>query len=578
VSKNLIPPGALDRHIAFLGATGSGKTSGAKRAVVEPALIAKERVHIIDPAGAWWGLRMNSDGVRKGFPIFIFGGDHGDYPLRAKDAEMLADAFGTSSDSAIFDTSLMNVSERTAFFTEFAEAIRRKNRGPLKFIIDEAHLFMPQAGAQFGGATPAMLHAGNNLVSLGRSKGLRITLISQRPAKLHKDSLTQVQSMVAMRLMAPQDRKAIAEWIADQADPERGKEIIASLPTLKPGEAWVWAPQDGVLDRVKFPLPKSFDSSKAPTSAGDGPQLPPIDLDKLTGRLKAVETERKANDPKALRAEIVKLTSEMARMRNEPRIDDGAIQAAEQRGYLAGHDQGLRAAEKSHMELNDKVREALADFNKTVARVLSDTIVVAVPQEQRSLPLPKSASPAAPKAKAVDTPIKRPAPAARVPSPAASGDGSLTGPQAALLQALAWWKRMGHDAPTRIQCAAIAGWKTTGSNIKNRLSELSQMGMVTYPATGKVSLTASGLAHAPEPDMSATLVDSVRKILTGPQTTAFNILLKQGEEMTRSDLASACGWEEGGSNIKNRLSELSRLEIVTYPGTGRVQLQDWITS
>jgi hypothetical protein len=52
----------------------------------------------------------------------------------------------------------------------------------------------------------AMLHAANNLVSLGRGIGLRIVLISQRPAKLHKDSLTQVETLVAMRLIAPQDR------------------------------------------------------------------------------------------------------------------------------------------------------------------------------------------------------------------------------------------------------------------------------------------------------------------------------------------------------------------------------------
>jgi hypothetical protein len=127
-----------------------------------------------------------------------------------------------------------------------------------------------------------MLHAGNNLVALGRSRGLRIALISQRPAKLHKDSLTQVQSLVAMRLMAPQDRKAIADWIADQAEAEKGKEIIASLPSLKPGEAWVWSPQDEVLQRTKFPLPRTFDSSRAPTMAdGKGPDLAPIDMDAL---------------------------------------------------------------------------------------------------------------------------------------------------------------------------------------------------------------------------------------------------------------------------------------------------------
>src|SRR5262245_10165683 len=140
MTKALIPAAALERHIAILGGTGSGKTSAAKVAIVEPALSAGERVCIIDPTSAWWGLRLNADGKRKAYPIYIFGGEHADYPLRARDAELLAEAFGTSSDSAVLDVSLMRVSERTEFFTEFAEAIRRKNKGPLKLIIDEAHL------------------------------------------------------------------------------------------------------------------------------------------------------------------------------------------------------------------------------------------------------------------------------------------------------------------------------------------------------------------------------------------------------------------------------------------------------
>lgn len=334
----LIPTGAREKHIAFLGATGSGKTSAAKRGLVEPVLADGGRALILDPTGAWWGLRLMADGKKAGYAIYIFGGDHGDYPLRARDAALLAETFAASSDSAIFDMSLMTVSERTSFFTEFAETIRRKNKGPLHLIIDEAHLFMPQAGAAAGGAVPAMLHAANNLVSLGRSRGLRIALISQRPAKVHKDSLTQVQSLVAMRLLAPQDRKAISDWIADQADPARGKEIIASLPSLKPGEAWIWSPQDDVLRHTKFPLPLTFDSSKAPSAAdGKGPELAKVDMEALQGRLTSLEDERKANDPKTLRARIIVLENELRTATAiVPPISADERQRAYQEGITAG--------------------------------------------------------------------------------------------------------------------------------------------------------------------------------------------------------------------------------------------------
>jgi hypothetical protein len=123
-----------------------------------------------------------------------------------------------------------------------------------------------------------MLHAANNLVSLGRSIGLRIVMISQRPAKLHKDSLTQVETLVAMRLWRRRIAAAVDDWIGEWADKDQGKEITASLPSLPTGDAWVWSPESGFLKRVHFPLARTYDSSKAPIAGEDGPELKPLDL------------------------------------------------------------------------------------------------------------------------------------------------------------------------------------------------------------------------------------------------------------------------------------------------------------
>lgn len=364
---------ALDKHTALLGMTGSGKTSVAKSAIVEPDLEAGRRVIVIDPTSAWWGLRLTKNGKGKGFPIYIFGGEHGDYPLRAANAHLLAEAFATSSDSAIFDTSLMNVAERTSFFTEFAETFRRKNKGWVRFVIDEAHLFMPQAGAKSGGAVPAMLHAGNNLVSLGRSRGLRVAMISQRASKLHKDSLTQASTLIAMRLMHPLDRGAVEDWVSDQADPGEGKKVIASLSHLKDGEAWVWAPMAKMLEQIQFHRPVTFDSSSAPDDdAGEGPTLSPINLDALKGRLATVEAETKANDPKALKAEVARLTGEIAKLRKAgagtKTLDPGAIKAARAEGHAAGVIDGRSAAVKALGKFARDITNSIAAAKEGIER------------------------------------------------------------------------------------------------------------------------------------------------------------------------------------------------------------------
>jgi len=99
--KSLFPRSALDHHIAFVGKTGSGKTGSAKSGTVEPALAAGERVCVIDPTGAWWGLRLGIDGNSKGLPIYVFGGDHGDFPLLGTQGEMIAEAIQTRQDKDI---------------------------------------------------------------------------------------------------------------------------------------------------------------------------------------------------------------------------------------------------------------------------------------------------------------------------------------------------------------------------------------------------------------------------------------------------------------------------------------------
>jgi hypothetical protein len=336
-------------HTAILGKTGSGKTYTAK-GIAERLLKDGKRVCILDPTGAWWGLRSNVKGDRPAFPIVVFGGNHADVSLNSGSAQAIAEIIGTTDTSAVLDTRDMSVGERSRFFTDFAESLLRRNKGPLHLIIDEAHVFMPQ-GRVPDPQSGRMLHAGNNLVSLGRGVGLRIIMITQHPAKLHKDSLTQAESLIALRLIAPQDRRAVEDWIGEWAEPKQGAELLASLPSLPTATGWVWAPELGILKKANFPKINTYDSSKAPDGEQEKIVLARIDLPAIESRLEAVAKDAVDNDPKRLRARIAELEKAKG-----GKVDQEAIRKAEEAAEVRGKVEGYKEAISALRGVSGKLR------------------------------------------------------------------------------------------------------------------------------------------------------------------------------------------------------------------------------
>lgn len=532
-----IPEAALTQHIAILGKTGSGKTYAAK-GVVESLLDDETRVCIIDPTGAWHGLRSSATGKSAGYPVVIFGGSHADLPLGAAHGEALAEIIGTSSTPAIIDTSQMKVGERTRFFADFADALIRKNRGPLHLVVDEAHLFAPQ-GKVNDPQSGAMLHAANNLVSLGRSRGLRITLITQRPAKLHKDSLTQVETLVALRLIAPQDRKAVEEWIKDNADQDKGREIISSLATLKTGQAWVWAPEIGVLERVSFPKIRTFDSSRAPDDEGGaaGHVLAPIDREAIASRLQAVAADALASDPTRLKARIRELETAAKKI---GAIDPAALNAAEERGYQRG-----LCAGRSEIE--------------QLRRAMKSSVLAAVESAFKQEPASQWAAPPPP-VKVAPRPQRTPVATAQQ---AASGE--LGRCETKILTVLS----QHYDGCEIGKLTLLTGYRKSGGFL-NSLSALRTGGLIEGANTGVMRITEAGLARGPFPELPqgdallsywlnhSSFGQCERKILAA--------LADEPNGMDVETLCSATGYAKSGGFL-NALSALRTAGVLVGRNT-----------
>lgn len=562
VKELSLPPEAYHNHWAFLGKTGSGKTYAAK-SVVERLLAEGRRVCIVDPTSAWWGLKSSADGKKAGFPVVIFGGEHADVPITENAGEALGELIGTRNLPAVIDVQQMTVGARTRFFASFAGAIYRHNKGPLHLVIDEAHNFAPQGRVPDPDAG-AMLHATANLASAGRSRGIRLTMITQRPAKLHKDVLTQAEVLIAMRLIAPQDRKAVEEWIDGCGDPKAGASVLDSLATLGRGEGWVWAPEFGVLERLMFPKITTFDSSRTPDDGetiAEPAKLAQVDLAGINDAVAAAVKEAAENDPKKLRAKVADLQAQLKKSLLTP-VSVAPDELLECRRQLEQRMSGIKfvlqevqAAQEHASIVMNRLGLALAGLNAHAHPNVT----------------PPQPSPRAPSAQATR-------PARDVPTSPASASG-LTGPQQKVIDALAWWASIDVFEPSRVQIGFIAGYTATSGTFRTLLSECKSLGLIEYAAGGTAVLTTAGTNAANLPQAPASLDLLHRRIrdrLSGPQVKIFDFLAAErlGAETTREQLAEATGYQVTSGTFRTLLSECKSLGIVKYPSPRTVQASE----
>lgn len=555
----------LDDRVAIVGTAGSGKTYGAKT-LTEELLDSGARVCIVDPLGVWWGLRSNAAGDGPGYAIVVFGGKHADVPIDEGSGAALAQIVAEYDFPSIIDLSeLPSQTKRRQFMRDFAETIYAKNSRSLHLIMDEADLWAPQKpiepAAQILGARI------DEIVRRGRVRGFIPWLITQRPAVISKDVLSQLDVLIAMKLVSSQDRNALDAWIEGQADKADQKRIIASLPKMQVGSGIVWAPGHGILIDYEFPKIKTFDSSKTPKRGEKvkGPtKRAEISVEAIQSIMTAAKVEIAANDPAALRKRIAEL-EKLAGKQDD--VDDAALDASYQDGVTAGIAQERARQTGIVREANEHLQSMRRHLN------FLDIIYLDEPNGGQTA---AKRQPIADVAQPVEHRPSKPSVAGSNPivrSKSSGGDG-LTGPQRQLLAALAWWSVAGHQSVTRPQLAAVAGWKITSGHLKNVAGSLRTLGLISYPAEGSIALTAAGVSAAPMPD-AATLHQRIAGILSGPQNLAFNALLKAGKPISREQLCKTVGWEPTSGHVKNVLGSLRTLQLINYPESGMVGIEEW---
>ena len=315
-----IPARAVIDSGAILGKKGAGKSSVA-RVIFEHEVDVGHRCCFIDPMGDAAGIRLNPDGTPSRFQnVIILGGPHADIAISDDDGGRVGKLVGTTNASFLIDLSSMMQSEQLRFMSGFADKLYDDIGIPVTLFVDEAHLFAPQERGD-GGASAMLLNRMNRLNSQGRKRGIFLWLMTQRPARINKNTLGGTETLIAMKMTMPRDIDAMEEWFAGH-DPAKAKEIRVQLAKLSPGEAIVWSPGLDFLERVQFPMHSTFDSGKTPEHGEKAGlvNLPTIDVSAIAKAFGVTTTE----DPRD--AELRALRAELAAARE--RLDTERRQAA----------------------------------------------------------------------------------------------------------------------------------------------------------------------------------------------------------------------------------------------------------
>lgn len=337
MTKPILPPAALAQHIAVLGKTGSGKTSTAKL-IIEHVVDTGARVCILDPLKSdWWGLTSSADGKKPGLPFHILGGPRGHVPLHAQAGKAIGEIVANGAlPLSIIDMADFGPGDHMRFFCDFAQALLRKMRGVLYLVIEEAHEFAPKERSGIGAENMGIYWA-KKIATAGRSKGIRMMVLTQRTQSLHNALLGSCETVIAHRLTAPADQKPVLDWLKSNASAGIQQMVSAQIASLKTGAGWICSGEANIFERHDFPRIKTYDNSATPEhdSAEHQVKTAPVDSDKLRTIIGDAVKDAEANDPKKLRARIVELERDAKKGHAAPAADPDAITEIQQRERAA---------------------------------------------------------------------------------------------------------------------------------------------------------------------------------------------------------------------------------------------------
>ncbi|MFB6077789.1 MAG: ATP-binding protein [Halarchaeum sp.] len=231
------------------GKSGGGKSNSVS-VVLEELLDRQYPVMVVDTDGEYYGLKEE-------YELLHAGADEGcDIQVSPEHAERLATIALEENVPVILDVSgYLDEDEADELVFETARhlfAKEKKLKKPFLLVIEEVHEYIPE-GAGMGETGRMLIKVGKR----GRKHGLGVVGISQRPADVKKDFITQANWLVWHRLTWENDTKVVGRIV--------GSDYADEVADLDAGEAFVQADwTDEAVQRVQFKRKRTFDAGATP--------------------------------------------------------------------------------------------------------------------------------------------------------------------------------------------------------------------------------------------------------------------------------------------------------------------------
>jgi cell fate (sporulation/competence/biofilm development) regulator YlbF (YheA/YmcA/DUF963 family) len=559
----------IDTRLLVQASSGGGK-SWLLRKIAEEA--AKHlQIIIFDPEGEFGTLREKHD--------FLLVGEEGELKPEVRSAALLARRLAELKVSAVLDLYELKLAQRREFVSGFLNALMnvpKKLWHDVLVIIDEAHVFAPEKGNVAAQSLDAVI----TLMTQGRKRGFCGLLATQRLSALSKDAAAQAKNVLIGSTTLDVDLQR-AGMVLGMGSRERTK-----LMHLSPGEFWGFGPALSFLGVGDF---KVGDVQTTHPRPGKRRQLVmPAPSKAIKGMLDEFEdlpeqAEQEIKDMEQAKAKIAELRREVQNL--EQRAANGQQPGAEELAQLQRDADDTQQQLALYKQQADKTVSRMCDYIKDIVLRVGTAIdmLQLPPVPDVSLPAaPNSASSSRKKRSPPDAASSAAVPiisvhertyACRAVHPTQDVPrGSL---KSRILDAVAWWNSAGVEHPTRRQVTFAACAKPKSSHSDNTISALRTQDLLSYPAGGRIALTAAGRRVANAPDKPATLTelhDRVRLVLKGGlPLRIFDALVRHGE-LSREGLAGAIEQSRTSSHFDNTISSLRTSGIVAYPSKGHVAL------